>query len=37
MVQTSNFSCAEPNANKLITNKELGSLTLGLAHKKFDV
>ena len=31
MFQTSNFSCVEPNANELITNKELRSLTLGLA------
>ena len=34
VVQTSNFSCAEPNAND--SNKELRSL-LGSVHEKFDV
>jgi hypothetical protein len=32
--QTSNFSCSEPNANE---PKELSSITLGSANKKFDV
>ena len=33
--QTSNFSCAEPNANEV--KQELSLLTLGSAHEKFDV
>ena len=33
--QTSNFSCAEPNANEVKQRTE--SLTLGSAHEKFDV
>jgi hypothetical protein len=35
-VQTSNFSCVEPNANEL-KQWTKSSLKLDLAHEKFDV
>ena len=34
--QTSLFSCAEPNANKISSNKGFCSFTLGSAHEKSD-
>ena len=33
VIQTSNFSCAEPTVNDL----SLNSFALGSAHEKFDV